>query len=278
VVFHIVVTCSRFIFQGLILSKVLKAQKGAEDESCRIALGNLHSKVISLRNEALEKDKILLSLVERLKSSEARLFAQAEAHEAEVQELKRRDAEATENFEVEEVKREICEIERSRAQKNVDELRAAKEKCYEISMECAKILKNSFSKVGAYSSKQKFIRGNPDEIIQWINGKVEAFEEVLSDRGDFCAFAGAHGATSILEKAGCDPAKVVVQPDFAFSAYDMRNPSAEATTLSGKFYSEVWLKGGREIAEEAIKRNEKESHDASEEAKELKKLSSGLDL
>jgi hypothetical protein len=65
--------------------------------------------------------------VERLKSSEARISAQAEAHEAEVQELKRRVAEATENSEVEAVKREICEIERSRAQKNVEELRAAKE-------------------------------------------------------------------------------------------------------------------------------------------------------
>jgi hypothetical protein len=29
----------------------------------------------------------------------------------------------------------------------------------------------------------------------------------------------------------------------------------------------VWLKGGREIADEAIKRNEKESHDDLEEAK-----------
>jgi hypothetical protein len=205
--------------------------------------------------------------VERLKSSEARLSAQAEAHEAEVQELKRKVAEATKNFEVEAVKREICEIERSRVQKNVDELRAAKEKCYEISMECPKNLKNSFSKVGAYFSEHKFIRGNPDEVIHWINGEVEAFKEVLSDRGDFCAFVGARGATSILEKAGCDHAKAVVQPDFAFSADDITNPSAEATTLGGKFYSEVWLKGGREIADEGIERNEKESHDALEEAK-----------
>jgi hypothetical protein len=91
--------------------------------------------------------------------------------------------------------------------------------------------------------------------------------EVLSDRGDFCAFAGACGATSILEKVGCDHAKAVAQPDFAFLADDIRNPSVEVTTLGGKFYSEVWLKGGQEIANEAIKRNEKESHDASEEAK-----------
>ena len=106
-----------------------------------------------MRNEALAKDKILLSLVERLKSSEANMSAQVEAHKAEVQELKRKVAEATENFEVEVVKHEIYETERSRAQKNVDELHAGKQKCHEISMECAKNLKNSFSKVGAFSSE-----------------------------------------------------------------------------------------------------------------------------
>jgi hypothetical protein len=37
--------------------------------------------------------------------------------------------------------------------------------------------------------------------------------------------------------------------------------------MGGKFYSNVWMKGGREIADEAIKKNEKESYDAREEAK-----------
>jgi uncharacterized protein (DUF2249 family) len=79
-----------------------------------------------LRNRALEKDKILLSVVEKLKSSEASLAAQDEAHKAEVEELKKK---VVEKFEVEAVKHEICEIERSRAQNNCDELRASKEKC-----------------------------------------------------------------------------------------------------------------------------------------------------
>ena len=76
------VTFSLFDFQGLILSKDLKAQKDAEDESCHIALGNMCSEVITLRNEALEKDKILLSLVGKRKSNEAKHAAQAEAHKA----------------------------------------------------------------------------------------------------------------------------------------------------------------------------------------------------
>jgi hypothetical protein len=70
--------------------------------------------------------------VDRLRSNEAKLAAQAKAHKAKVEELKRKVAEATEKFEVEVVKHQICEIERSRAQKNADELRASKERCYEI--------------------------------------------------------------------------------------------------------------------------------------------------
>jgi hypothetical protein len=50
-----------------------------------------------------------------------------DTHKAEVQELEKKVAEATENFNVELTKHEICEIERSRAQRNVDELHAAKE-------------------------------------------------------------------------------------------------------------------------------------------------------
>jgi hypothetical protein len=72
---------------------------------------------------------------------------------------------------------------------------------------------------------------------------------------------------SVLEKVGCEHAKAVVQPGFSLSSDDIRNPSAESTALGGKFYSKVWLKGGQEIADEAIRKKDKESHDALEEAR-----------
>jgi hypothetical protein len=37
--------------------------------------------------------------------------------------------------------------------------------------------------------------------------------------------------------------------------------------VGGKFYSDVWVNGGREQADEIIKKNEKDTHDAWEEAK-----------
>jgi hypothetical protein len=38
--------------------------------------------------------------------------------------------------------------------------------------------------------------------------------------------------------------------------------------MGGKFYLDVWMKGSYEIVDEAIKKNEKGSHDARVEAKE----------
>ena len=45
------------LLQGLILSNALRAQKNIEDEGCTMALNNLRSEVIELRNEALKRIK-----------------------------------------------------------------------------------------------------------------------------------------------------------------------------------------------------------------------------
>jgi chromosome segregation ATPase len=225
------------------LRNALRAQKNAEDESCQIALGNLQSEVIRLRNEVVEKDKILHSLVDKVKVSEANLAAQFEAHRAEIEKLKKKLAEKNEDFEVAKAKQEISEWTSARLQKNVDELRESKERYYEKSLDCAKKLKDSFTKVGAYSSEQKFIRGDPKGIIKWISEEAEAFDEILCDRGDFCAFAGARGVVAILEKSGCEHVKVATQMEAVFTIENTKDPSVEATLMCGKFYSDVWMKG-----------------------------------
>ena len=127
-----------------------------------MALSNLRSEVIRLRNEATEKDKILLSLVDRVKKDEAKFNAQSEVHKAEVENLQKKLAEANENFELAKVKQEISEWSNARLEKNVEELRESKERCFEKSLDCVRKLKTSFAKVGAYSSKEKFIRGDPE--------------------------------------------------------------------------------------------------------------------
>jgi hypothetical protein len=113
------------------------------------------------------------------------LSIQLELHRSEVQGLEKKLDEVTENFNVEQAKHKIPDSERLRVQKNVEELRQGKEECYNIVVECCNKLKNSFAKVGAFSTEQNFIISDPGGVIGWISGKAEAFDEILSDRGDF---------------------------------------------------------------------------------------------
>jgi hypothetical protein len=135
-----------------------------------------------------------------------------------------------------------------------------------------KNLKNSFVKVGAYSSEENFVRGDPEGVIEWISREAEAFEEILTDRGDICAFSDARGIAAILEKAGCDHVKAAAQAEAAFSLNDTKDPLAEATLVGGKFYFDVWVNGGRELASKIIKKNEKDTHDAREEARRTEEV------
>jgi hypothetical protein len=75
--------------QGLILSNALRAQKNIEDEGYTMALNNLRLKVIELRNEGLEKDKILISLINKIKEDDANYKSQAEVQKKEIEELRK---------------------------------------------------------------------------------------------------------------------------------------------------------------------------------------------
>ena len=57
-------------------------------------MNNLRSEVIELRNEGLEKDKILNSLVNKIKEDEATFKAQAETQKCEIEDLRKQLAEA----------------------------------------------------------------------------------------------------------------------------------------------------------------------------------------
>jgi hypothetical protein len=269
--FHLFILNTILLLQGLILSNALRAQKNIEDEGCTIALNNLRSKVIELRNEGLEKDKILISLVSKIKEDEASSKAQAKAQKSEIEDLRKQLVEAKLKCAVAEADRDASEYWKNYFEKTVAELRASKERCFEKSVECVKKIKTSFVNVGAYSNEDNFIRGDPEGVIEWISGEAEAFEEILSDRGDVCAFSGVRGVAAVLEKAGCEHVKTLAQVEDAFSVDDTKDPSAEASLIGGKIFTDIWENGGRGMAHEIMKKSEKDIHDAREATKEAEK-------
>jgi hypothetical protein len=101
--------------------------------------------------------------------------------------------------------------------------------------------------------------------------RSRSFEEILSDRGDVCAFSGARGVAAILEKAGCEHVKILAQAEATFSVDDTKDPSAEASLTGGKFFTDVWENGDRGMAHEIIRKTEKILMMLGKQRKQLRK-------
>ena len=83
-----------------------------------MALNNLRSEVIELRNEDLKKDKILISLVNNVKEDEANSKAQAEVQRNEIKDLRKQLAETKEKCALAEANRDTSEYWKNYLEKN----------------------------------------------------------------------------------------------------------------------------------------------------------------
>ena len=63
-----------------------------------------------------------------------------------------------------------------------------------------------------------------------------------------------------MEKAGCEHVKTLAQAEAAFSIDDTKDPSAEASLIGGKNFTDIWENGDRGMAHEIIKKSEKDTH------------------
>jgi GTPase involved in cell partitioning and DNA repair len=86
----------------------------------------------------MEKDKILLTLVDKLKGDEANFKAQSEIQKNEIEDLRKQLAEAKLKCVVAKADRDASEYWKNYFEKTVAELRASKERCFEKSVECVK--------------------------------------------------------------------------------------------------------------------------------------------
>jgi hypothetical protein len=220
----------------------------------------------------LEKDKILLTLVDKVKRDEVNYKIQSEIQRSKIENLQKHLVEAKLKCAIAEADRDASDYWKNYWEKTVVELRSSKERCYEKSVECVRKIKTSFTNVGAYSNEDNFVRGDPESPIEWISSEAEAFEEILNDHGDVCAFSSARGIASILEKSGCDHVKTLAQAEAALSVDDTKDPSAEASLVGGRFFTDIWENGGRGMAHEIIKKRKKYTHDAKEATKAAEKL------
>ena len=65
--------------------------------------------------------------------------------------------------------------------------------------------------------------------------------------------------------------KSLAQTEVALCIDDIKDPSAEASLVGGKFFTDIWENGGREMAQEIIRKSEKGIHDARKVAEAAEK-------
>jgi hypothetical protein len=127
-------------------------------------------------------------------------------------------------------------------------LRDLRNKCSEFATRCVHRLKWIFSSVGASSEEIAPSVEDIPKTFEHIENEVDALDEVITRHGDFCALIASHGTTAAFLKAGCRHAKTVNKPNFSLSPSDLVNISGEARSIGNRFITQIWAKGGRELA------------------------------
>jgi hypothetical protein len=85
-------------------------------------------------------------------------------------------------------------------------------------------------------------------VLEFVEKEINEFDEVMEGHGDFCALVAARRTANIFAKTGCKHLIDVNKPTFAISPADIKNISSEARSVGNRFVTQIWAKGGRELA------------------------------
>jgi hypothetical protein len=231
--------------QSMLLSKAMRMQQDLEDKMNETIIEGLENKIKDYEASLEKKDFLLQategSLVE-LQTENARLNeGLLQAQEA----LKKN----SERFEQE--KQELqakCKAEADNNTKLQKSLKELQNKCLEFGSRCVQRLKKVFSSVGATSEDITPSAKDLPNTFDHIENEVDALDEVIAGHDDFCALLASRGTAGAFRKAGCTHAKAMNRPTFSLSLIDLVDIPSEARSIGNKFITQIWAKGGRELA------------------------------
>ena len=109
-------------------------------------------------------------------------------------------------------------------------------------------LKQVFNSVGASFEKFKPSAENLPSTLEYIEGEVDALDEVIAGHADFCALVASRGTAIAFLKAGCTHGKIVNRPNFSLSAADLVDIPSLARSIGNRFMTQIWVNGGRKMA------------------------------
>jgi hypothetical protein len=246
-------------WQSILLSKVLRMQQDLEDEKNEATIKDLESKVKNYEAALKEKDSVVQDLKIKVKDHEAVLEkkdfiiysmegslaeAQAENNRLNNELLNKLEKSEQEKKNLEtSVKTEI--EKNSNLQKSLKELQ---EKCLNFGSRCVQRLKDVFHSIGASSDTFTPSAENLPNTLEYIEGEVDALDEVIAGHADFCALLASRGTTIAFLKAGYTHGKIVNRPNFSLSPADLVDIPSLARSIGNRFMTQIWVNDGRKMA------------------------------
>jgi hypothetical protein len=109
-------------------------------------------------------------------------------------------------------------------------------------------LKDVFHSIGASSEKFTPSAENLPNTLEYIEGEVDALDEVIGGHADFCALVASRGTATAFLKAGCTHGKIVNRPNFSLSSSDLIDIPSLARSIGNRFMTQIWVNGGRKMA------------------------------
>jgi chromosome segregation ATPase len=207
-------------------------QQDLEDEKNEATIKDLENKVKNYEAALKKKDFVIRDLENKVKDHETALEKKdfvihsmegsvAEA-QAKINKLNSELLKKSEKSEQEKKNLETSlktEIEKnSNLQKSLKELQ---EKCLDFGNRCVQRLKDVFYSIGASSDKFTPSAENLPSTFEYIEGKVDALDEVIAGYADFCALLASRGTATAFLKADCTHGKIVNRPNFSLSPADL---------------------------------------------------------
>jgi hypothetical protein len=230
---------------SMLLSKALRMQQDLEDKKNEIIIEGLENKIKGYE-ASLEKKDFLLQATEGslvdLQTENAKLNKEL----FQAQETLKKDSE---HFEQEKQEPQTnCKAKADKNTKLQESLKELRNKCLEFGSSCVQRLKKVFSSVGASSDDITPSAEDISNTFDHIENEVDALDEVIVRHSDFCALLASRGTSATFLKASCTHAKTVNRLTFSLSPTDLVDIPSEARSIGNRFITQIWAKGGRELA------------------------------
>jgi hypothetical protein len=129
-----------------------------------------------------------------------------------------------------------------------------KERCFEFANRCTARLRSIFNSVGATSEETSLSAEDIPGALDCIQKEVDVLDEVITGHGDFCALVASRGTVVTFIKARCNHRKAVNRPNFNLSTSNLVDIPTEAQSIGNTFITQIWAKGGRELARDEARK------------------------